>query len=88
MPALIPKAFTKQQEPFVWVCSDCDKPFSTSHLPNQPMTTNIHGINRDFAHHCRRLHPKAVIVALPQPEEKKPSFVDTLFGWLSTVWVD
>lgn len=85
MPALIPKAFTEQHEPFVWVCSDCDKQFPLSQLPNQSMRPNILTINRDFAQHCRRSHPKAVVVALPQPEEQKTSLVDALFGWLRAV---
>ncbi|HET8826160.1 MAG TPA: hypothetical protein VFM77_13575 [Terriglobales bacterium] len=88
MPALIPKALTEQSETLVWVCSDCDKPFSTSHLPNRRVTPNIHGINRDFAHHCRRHHPRTVVVALPHADEQKVTLVDTLYGWLRAVWVD
>lgn len=85
MPALIPKVFTEQHEPFVWVCSDCDKQFSTSHLPKHGVKPDIFGINRDFAQHCRRCHPKAVVVALPQGEEQKATLVETLFGWLRVV---
>lgn len=88
MPALIPKAFTEQQEPFLWVCSDCDKPFTAAHLPNRQTTTKVHDINRDFAVHCRRHHPKAVVVALPHGEGHKGTLIDTLFGWLRAVLVD
>ncbi len=85
MPALIPKAFTEQQERFVWVCSDCDQPFSTAHPPNERVKPDIQGVNRDFAHHRWRRHPKTVMVALPQFEEHKTTLVDTFFGWLRTV---
>ena len=85
MPALIPKIYTEQKEPFVWLCSDCDQPFSTSEFSSEPRVANIPGLNRDFAQHCRRRHPKSVIVTLPHSEEQKLSFVETLFGWLRTV---
>lgn len=90
MPALIPKAFTEQSQPFVWVCSDCNMLFSTRQLPGTYPASDIVRINREFAQHSRRRHPGAVVVTLQDFHEEKaaPSLMESLRGWVRAVRVD
>ena len=76
MPALI---FVDSKEDGVgstWVCSDCNLSFAAASSREQLSASDCRRINRQFTRHCRRQHPKAVIVDLENPSQQRASLLN------------